>query len=230
MESLEQARLEGRQRLYPSISNPSWLVLRRRRELFQRWLDKVPDRELSILDVGGRIQPYRALLSNRVRRYVAVDPRSTPLVNVVGQAEHLPLPDGVFDVVFCTQVLEYVADPRTVVAEIYRVLRPGGFLLLSAPTMFPRDSDPEYWRFLPSSLRLLLSSFSSAEVAPEGYSITGVLRTINVFLASLSSPMVRYLLRATLIPTLNVAGMVLESVLPSTNDQFTVNFSVLAQK
>jgi ubiquinone/menaquinone biosynthesis C-methylase UbiE len=148
----------------------------------------------------------------------------------VGDGEQLPFADGFFDLVFCTQVLEYVADPHIVIAEIRRVLRPGGFLLLSAPSMFPRDSDPEYWRFLPSSLRLLLTSFSSAEVVPEGYSISGLFRTINVFLDSLSGRWARRFLQASLIPMVNILGMLLESAIPTRNDQFTANFSVLAQK
>lgn len=183
-----------------------------------------------MLDVGGRIQPYRALLTTGVCRYVSLDVRATPLVNVVGDGAQLPFADGFFDLVFCTQVLEYVADPHIVIAEIRRVLRPGGFLLLSAPSMFPRDSDPEYWRFLPSSLRLLLTSFSSAEVVPEGYSISGLFRTINVFLDSLSGRWARGFLQASLIPMVNILGMLLESAIPTRNDQFTANFSVLAQK
>jgi len=62
-------------------------------------------------------------------------------------------------VVLCTQVLEYVPFPQKVVDEMRRVLRPGGYLFLSVPAIFPRDSDPEYWRFLPSSLLLLLRDF-----------------------------------------------------------------------
>ena len=230
METLEQVSWEGKQRLYPSLSNPNWLVLRKRRQLFQRWLTKLPHQDLCILDVGGRIQPYRALLPHRLRRYIALDLRATPLVNVVGTAELLPFPDGFFDVVFCTQVLEYVSEPRNVVGEIRRVLKPGGFLLLSAPSMFPRDSDPEYWRFLPASLRLLLASFSNTELVPEGHSICGLFRTINVFLDAFSGSMLRRFLHATLIPAFNLMGLLLEWASATTNDQFTVNFSVLAQK
>ncbi len=43
-----------------------------------------------------------------------------------GAAEALPLPDGVCDVVHCAMVLQHVARPARVVAELARVLRPGG--------------------------------------------------------------------------------------------------------
>ena len=221
---------EGAERLNPSISNPNWLILRRRRALFETWFKELPDQALRILDVGGRIQPYRPLLNGKLGQYVALDLRRTPLVDIVANAEQLPLPDGHFDLALCTQVLEYVSDPRMVIAEIYRVLKKDGVLLLSVPAIFPRDSDPEYWRFLPASLKMLLRRFHKVEIFPEVYSIAGVLRTLNVFLASSPSAALRMLLRFTLIPTFNVAGAVLESVALSRNDQFTANFSALAQK
>ena len=43
-----------------------------------------------------------------------------------GAGESLPYSDGSFDVVFCCDVLEHVKDPGAVIAEIARVLRPGG--------------------------------------------------------------------------------------------------------
>ena len=47
---------------------------------------------------------------------------------ILGQAERLPFPDGVFDSVTFTYLLRYVDDPPTVVGELARVLRPGGTL------------------------------------------------------------------------------------------------------
>lgn len=48
---------------------------------------------------------------------------------VVGAGERLPFADGSFDVAFCCDVLEHVSDVERVVAEIARVLRPGGAFL-----------------------------------------------------------------------------------------------------
>jgi SAM-dependent methyltransferase len=230
-ETLEQVRIAGRQRLYPSLTNPNWLVLRKRRELFQRWLEDIPSGNLSVLDVGGRIQPYRPLLGDRCARYVAIDLQATPLVNVVAQAEKLPFADQQFDLVFCTQVLEYVPDPQLVLNEIHRTLRASGFLFLSVPAVFPRDSEMEYWRFLPCALRRLLSSFSQVALAPEGGSLTGFIRTTNVCLVSFAKPAgLARLLRSTAVPLLNVVGALFELLIQDTDDRFTANFSVLAQK
>src|ERR1700722_6508239 len=89
--TLDEVARQGRDRLFPSLTNPNWLVLRRRREIFSHWLGQLPSGELDVLDIGGRIQPYRRLIANRLRRYVAVDLRRTPLVDIVARGEDLPL-------------------------------------------------------------------------------------------------------------------------------------------
>ncbi len=212
METLETVNREGRERLNPSLTNPNWLVLRRRREIFRKWLARVDGRDLDVLDVGGRIQPYRPLLQGRLRRYVAVDLRQTPLVNVVARGEQIPLASAQFDLVICTQVLEYVPEPAAVIAEIHRVLKPGGCLLLSVPAVFPRDSDHDSWRFLPESLRYLLRSFHDVEVASEGSSVAGFFRTVGVCLVMFARPaFLGRLLRFTLIPAMNITAVSLES-------------------
>jgi ubiquinone/menaquinone biosynthesis C-methylase UbiE len=52
---------------------------------------------------------------------------------VIGVGEHLPFDDGVFDVVYSTNVLEHVQDPWTVLQEAFRVLKPGGYLQFIFP-------------------------------------------------------------------------------------------------
>ncbi|HVH99108.1 MAG TPA: methyltransferase domain-containing protein [Enhygromyxa sp.] len=52
---------------------------------------------------------------------------------VSGRAEALPFPDASFDVVTCQTVLIHVADASVVIAELTRVLRPGGILIAAEP-------------------------------------------------------------------------------------------------
>jgi SAM-dependent methyltransferase len=46
---------------------------------------------------------------------------------------NLPFADGTFDAVICNHVLEHVSDDRLALAELHRVLRPGGWALLQVP-------------------------------------------------------------------------------------------------
>jgi len=231
METLEALQRESRERLHPLLTNPSWLVLRRRREIFRKWLAQMEGRNLDVLDIGGRVQPYRPLLQDRLHHYLAVDVRATPLVDVVGRGEQIPLASEQFDLVICTQVLQYVFEPAAAIAEIYRVLKPGGWLLLSVPAIGVRDSDGEFWRFLPASLRQFLRSFHEVEIVPEGGSIIGFFRTINAGLnLFFPHPLIRSGLRWTLFPLVNLSGELLDRVVPSHNDEFSANYSVCARK
>ena len=231
METLDTVNREGRERFEPSLTNPSWLVLRRRSEIFQRWLAGVNAGELDVLDVGGRIQPYRPLLEGRLRHYVAVDLLRTHVVNIVARGEQIPLASGQFDLVICTQMLEYVPEPAAVIGEIRRVLKTGGYLFLSVPSVCPRDADHECWRFLPGSLRHLLAQFSDVEIVPEGGSVIGLFRAINACLNIFARyPSLRSVFRYTVFPTVNLLAAVGDSLSNSRNDQFAANYSARARK
>ena len=60
----------------------------------------------------------------------------------------MPFRDESFDTVLLLEVLEHVAEPERVLAEIQRVLRIGGVLLLSMPFLYPlHDSPHDYQRY-----------------------------------------------------------------------------------
>jgi ubiquinone/menaquinone biosynthesis C-methylase UbiE len=151
-------------------------------------------------------------------------------VNVAATGEALPFRDEEFDFVICTQVFEYLPDPHQVASEIRRVLRRGGWAFLSAPAVFIRDSDREYWRFLPDGLRYILRDFEKVEVIPEGNSFTGLCRTLNVFLVSFARPRILApALQWTIVPIMNLAGAVMGKI-GGSSDHFTANFSVWARR
>jgi len=62
----------------------------------------------------------------RGRRNVAVAGRDDRIGLVVGQGERLPFPAATFDALTFTYLLRYVADPAATIAELARVVRPGG--------------------------------------------------------------------------------------------------------
>ena len=219
----------GRERFNPGLCNPDFLVYQQRKKQFTQWLAEIPGEDLCVLDVGGRIQPYRPLVEHRLGLYVAIDPQFEGLLDVVAIGEQIPFRESSFDIVICSQVLGYVSNPAKVVAEIHRVLRPGGVLVLSAPALFPQHHD-ERWRFLREGYSVLMEPFATVEVAPEGYSIAGFLRTLNVCLGLLfSRGFLNKIVCCTLVPVLNVMGVALDK-LSFKSERFTTNYSVLARK
>ena len=167
-------------RLYPSLCIPNFLVLRSRRIIFQSWIESLAGDLLRVLDVGGRYQPYRPLFGKRTRNYTACDIVRTELVDVVGSGECLPFASESFDVAVATQVFDCFSEPHRAATEIHRVLKKGGVLLGSMPSVAPRFTEGEYWRFTPNGIRTLLSVFSGVDVIPETSSAAGLLRTANL--------------------------------------------------
>jgi ubiquinone/menaquinone biosynthesis C-methylase UbiE len=78
--------------------------------------------------------------------------------DVLFDGQRLPFADQVFDVVLATEVFEHVVDLDGVLAELKRVLRPGGKLLVTAPFLYPEHELPtDYRRFTQNGLVTVLS-------------------------------------------------------------------------
>jgi SAM-dependent methyltransferase len=77
---------------------------------------------------------------------VAIARRDTPHA-VVGAAEHLPYPADSCDVVFSNEVIEHVQDDRAAAAEMVRVTRPGGRIVIFCPNRWWLfETHGHYWR------------------------------------------------------------------------------------
>jgi len=80
------------------------------------------------------------------------------------------LPDASFDGVLLTEVLEHCTDPKTAVGEVWRVLRPGGLLLVTSPYLWPEHGVEgeyrDYWRFTRDGWELLLAAFTELSITP----------------------------------------------------------------
>ncbi|MCI0650730.1 MAG: class I SAM-dependent methyltransferase [Planctomycetes bacterium] len=91
-------------------------------------------------------------------RFINVDLLPFPEVDVVAEADALPFRDGGADALLSVALLEHTARPAQVLAEIARVLRPGGRLFLVVPFLQPFHSAPgDYHRWTREGLRSDLS-------------------------------------------------------------------------
>jgi len=94
-----------------------------------------------VLDVGAGSCPYRGLFAHCEYRAQDLAPlRGDQLrhgaygqLDYVSDLAAIPVPDGSFGAVLCTEVLEHHPEPITVVKELARILEPGGKLILTAP-------------------------------------------------------------------------------------------------
>lgn len=89
----------------------------------------------------------------------------------------LPFPDGSFDGVLLTEVLEHCTHPMMAVGEVFRVLKPGGLLLVTSPFLWPdhRTEDyPDYWRFTEQAWAMLLKAFTAVTITPCAWTSEGL--------------------------------------------------------
>ncbi len=54
-------------------------------------------------------------------------------IDIVSDITSIPVPAASFDAILCTEVFEHIPDPIAALQEFYRILRPGGILILTAP-------------------------------------------------------------------------------------------------
>jgi SAM-dependent methyltransferase len=107
---------------------------------------------LTVLDVGCGGQPFKPLLTARGFEYSGMDVAATGAEpNFFGAVdEELPqalLEAGPFDLVLCTEVLEHVADWDAAFANLARLIRPGGRLIITCPHFYFRHEEPyDFWR------------------------------------------------------------------------------------
>jgi SAM-dependent methyltransferase len=138
----------------PWYVNSSRVHLERRVERFARETEP----GMLVLDAGAGRSPYRRLFAHA--RYEAADivapPDPAVVLDYVCDLAAIPVEDGRFDRILFNQVLEHVPDPARVLAELHRVLKPGGRIFCSAPLFFPEHQQPyDYFRYTRFALRKL---------------------------------------------------------------------------
>ncbi|MDP3713012.1 MAG: class I SAM-dependent methyltransferase [Mycobacteriales bacterium] len=130
----------------------------------------------TVLDVGCGTAPYRELVlvaPSGATRHLGLDMTSDryPDQELTWDGRVMPLPDAAVQQILLTEVLEHCQDPASVLGECFRVLAPGGRLLLTVPFLWPLHEVPyDEYRYTPFALERLLGSagFSQVEVRAMG--------------------------------------------------------------
>lgn len=174
-----------------------------------------------VLDVGCGDKPYRAWFG-AVSEYVGIDVAPGPAVDiVVTQGEPWPLPDGHYDVVLSTQVIEHVDNLEFALAQITRVLKPGGLVILSFPFLYNVHGAPfDYRRFTHYGAGKLLPGYEILHLETQGgIGSTLVILLLNWIDAALSGSAIPRILKGLLLPVfvvlsllLNLIGLALDAI------------------
>lgn len=146
----KESRHSDESRVNPSRWRYDYLTLSTLSASIRSLIEVIPEAEpgCNALDLGSDTSPYRKLVEMRGFTFTTLDIVPDHGADYVGTAEKTNLPDAMFDLVLCTQVLEHSMNPWEAMREIHRILKPGGFAVLSAPHVWFYHPHPhDHWRF-----------------------------------------------------------------------------------
>ena len=125
-----------------------------------------------LYDLGCGDQPYRDFFLRHADEYVGVEwsgngrPRPPDIIADLNQP--LAIADAVADTVVSFSVLEHLCEPQVMINEAYRILKPGGALMLQVPWQWWIHEAPhDFYRYTPYGLRYMLGKAGFAQVQIE---------------------------------------------------------------
>lgn len=191
------------------------------------------------LDVGCGLRPYESSFPQGV--YVGVDIEVSGRNAELKAPDHyydgrtLPFPDGSFEGVICTQVLEHVPDPGLLLAEMNRVLKPGGKLIMSLPFAWQEHEIPyDFFRYTRFGIKSLLnrSGFEVGDLIKDTGTIEALAVLVNCYIVHNLVPPIRgvgSLIVLTVCFPIQLVAKILQKILPDKN-HFYINIIVSAKK
>ncbi len=137
---------------------------------------------------GGTIgNGAEALYSDPRLRLIAFDVYGSPVTQFIADAHQIPLADASVDAVVVQAVLEHVLDPRRVVDEIHRVLRPEGIVYAETPFLQQVHAGPyDFNRYTCSGHRYLFRNFDEIDAGAVAGPGTQVLWSVDHLVRALT--------------------------------------------
>jgi SAM-dependent methyltransferase len=133
----------------------------------------------TLLDVGCGKMPYKnyILQNSSVDKYIGLDIEIALEYDVSVKPDFIwdgitmPFENESFETAFGTEVLEHCPDPKIIMSEVNRVLKPGGAFFFTVPFLWPLHEIPnDEFRYTPFSLKRLLeeSGFGNIDIKATG--------------------------------------------------------------
>lgn len=141
---------------------------------------------LPCLDIGAGPDPYGAALSQALgpdTPIITADIGPGDRVQAMADVQFLPFADRTFAAVIASHLLQHVEDPRAALAEIARVLAPGGVVLVIHPFVTLQGRHRDLWRWTSGGMALEARRAGLTPIAQQ--SVGGPLYAVADLLASL---------------------------------------------
>ena len=156
-----------------------------------RYFLSLPNEEscCKVLDVGCGKQPFRSLIEGVGLEYYGLDLKQNSLGNVdylaaIDYPFSADIPQGTFDLILCTEVMEHVANWSQAFSNFNLLLKNGGSVVFTAPFFYFLHEEPfDYWRPTPHAFRYFAEQNSLKIVIEErlgdGWDIMGTFLEVS---------------------------------------------------
>lgn len=230
-----------------NIINPQYFILREEEKAIHWGAKKAKG---TIVDLGAGEHRYKDKLLKKGKRYIPVDLKHPVNKNIDGYVKaditkKLPFKNSFCETVCMFQVLEYLSNPESVFSETNRILKKGGYFILSSPFLYPvHDAPYDKVRYTKQALVRYLKEahFKRVFVVPESSGFAFLANSINMFLLrglyhriqkGGLSLVIGYAIAPiifTLSVFINCSALVCEVCFPSSSAEFPLNYTIVAQK
>lgn len=126
----------------------------------------------AVIDIGCGYAPFKRVIQSIAVIYHTLDVNPAVNADYTEDVQRMyNVPSSKYDLALCLEVLEHVPSTKAALSEIYRILKPGGMLLLSVPFLSRLHNLPhDYYRFTVNGLNVALeeAGFEVVLVKPRG--------------------------------------------------------------
>ena len=223
----------------PDVFHPYYFV---RKGLRKKIISKAPFLKGKLLDFGCGSKPYKEFFTTD--EYIGLDYESHghshdfEQIDVIYDGKNVPFGNQEFDSVLSTEVFEHVFNLPHVLTELNRVMKPGGYMLITCPFVWNEHEVPyDYARYTVFALESILKEkgFEVISVDKSGTFITAIFQlSILYFFQTFYGKCRKFLITKILfifffilIP--NITGLLLNLILPK-NQSLYLNNIFLVRK
>ncbi|MFN9710490.1 MAG: methyltransferase domain-containing protein [Bacteroidota bacterium] len=224
----------------PSITEASYLL---RSKLLKSIAKMAPFMKGRMMDFGCGSKPYKSIFETK--EYIGVDfhgeghSHENEKIDVFYDGHTLPFPSDHFDSIFSSEVFEHVFNLEEIIPEIKRVMKPGGFILVTCPFAIAEHEQPnDFARYSSFAIKHLFSKhdFEIIHYEKIGNEFETIMQLWIIYfymriLAKLNRLIIiRPILDPLLISFFNFLTICINKIIPSKEDLYMNNLILCKKK